>query len=224
MKRTSLFSHKGKVYIKQTDYKGKVFIILMSGPSAIHILTAALNIKSNDPNRGAKAHAMVMKFSTSAFVIVPLGTTTAALADIASFNAAIGVARKTTWNQVNTDLKSVMRLFANAMGLDPVHAEQICVSGGFKVKGVGIKQKNVFSLSQGTSSGVIDCIGDVLNPECIHEWKLSKDGITYINMRATQGSFKQFIGLLPERWWVQHQCIMDNGKDGVMRTLFIDLI
>ena len=224
MKKFKLFLHNNVAYIRGTDYKNKVHIILMSSPSAIHILTPTLNIKSTDPNRGAKAHAVVLKFSTSTFVIVALGTTTAALADIAAFNAAIGVARKTTWNTVNNILKSVMSLFATAMGLDPVHAAEICVSGGFKVKGVAIKQMNVFGLSQGTASGILDCIGDVMNKDCIHEWKLSHDGIAYIMQRATQSANKQFIGLAPGRWWVSHQCIMDNGKDGPVRILFIDLI
>src|ERR1700722_6564599 len=116
MKKAELFFHNHVVYIRATDYRNNVHIILMSSPSAIHILTPVLKIKATDPNRGAKAHAVVMKFSTSTFVSVPLGTVTAALADIAAFNAATGPARRTTWNAVNAILKSVRNLFEDAMG------------------------------------------------------------------------------------------------------------
>ena len=169
-KTSELYDHNKKTYLRGTDYKGRQYIILMSTPSAIHILTAALNIKSTDPNRGVKARAVVLKFSVSTWVTVPTGTVTAILALIATFNAAIGVAKKPAWNAVNTALKAVMGTFAAAMGLNPVHAEEICVSGGFFVKGVAIKQKNVFGLFQDTTSGSFHCIGDVLNVGCIHEW------------------------------------------------------
>ena len=226
MKTLEFVEHKDKLYLRGTDYKGRVYIILMGMPSSIHILTAALKIKSTDPNRGVKARAVVLKFSTSTWVTVPTGTVTvtALLAAIAAFNAAIGVAKKSTWNTVNTGLKAVMGTFAAAMGLDPVHAAEICVSGGFYVKGVPIKQKNVYRIFQGSASGIMDCIGDVMNKECIHQWRLSRDGIVWVMQRATKNAIKQFTGLAPGRWWVEHQCIMDNGHDGTPQVLYLDLI
>ncbi len=146
------------------------------------------------------------------------------LAAIDAFNAAIGVAKTPTWNAVNTALKAVMGTFAAAMGLNPAHAEEICVSGGFYVKGVAIKQKNVFGLFQGTTSGSFHCTGDVLNVDCLHEWTLSSNGTTFVMQRATKNAYKEFSGLPPERYWVTHQCIMDNGKDGTPQVLYLDLI
>ncbi len=224
MKTLEFFDLNDQSYLRCTDYKNRKYIILMSTPAAIHILTAALKIKSNDRNRGVKARAVVLKFSTSTWVSVPIGTVTAILALIDAFNAAIGVAKTPTWNAVNTALKAVMGTFSAAMGLNPVHAEEICVSGGFFVKGVGIKQKNIFGLFQDTTSGSFHCIGDVLNVGCIHEWKLGSSGTVLVMQRATQNAFKQFSGLAPGRYWVSHQCINDNGTNGVLRTLFIDLI
>ncbi len=223
MKSTELICHKGKVYIRQTSYKGHVYIILMSSPSAIHILTAALNIKSNDPNRGAKAHAVVMKFSTSTYVTVPLGTTTAALADIAAFNAAIGAARKTTWNQVNSDLKNVMAIFSTAMRADPVHAEVICVSGGFKVKGVAIRQKNVYTLTQGVESGTLICLGDVFGNTIFHAWWISRNGVDWTLIMGTPEAENILTGLALGRVWIKHQC-RTRGTHGPVKVLFLDLI
>ena len=224
VKTIEVYDHNKKTYLKATNYKGHVYIILMSKPAAIHILTPALNIKSKDPNRGVKAKAVTLKFSTSTWVSVPIGTVTAILALIATFNAAIGVAKTPAWNAVNVALKAVMGTFAAAMGLDPVNAAVICVSGGFKVRGQAIKQKNVYGIKQGSASGIMDCIGDVMNNECIHQWRLSRDGIIWVMQRATSGAKKQFIGLAPGRWWVEHQCIMDNGKDGTPQVLYLDLI
>jgi hypothetical protein len=223
-KTFELYDYNKKTYLSGTDYKGREYIILMGMPSSIHILTAALKIKSTDPNRGVKARAVVLKFSTSTWVTIPTGTVTALLAAIAAFNAAIGVAKKSTWNTVNTGLKAVMGTFAAAMGLDPVHAAEICVSGGFYVKGVPIKQKNVYRIFQGSASGIMDCIGDVMNKDCIHQWRLSRDGIVWVMQRATKNAIKQFTGLAPGRWWVEHQCIMDNGDDGTPQVLYLDLI
>jgi hypothetical protein len=224
MKSIDVFILNEKCYIRKTDYKNRVMIILMSTPSAIHILTAALKIKKGDVNRGIKARRVIMQASSSIWVTVPIGTITMILAAIDAFNVAEGPAKKTAWDAVNTGLKSVMRLFSNAMDLDPVHSEEICISGGFSVKKVAIKQKQVFGLSQGPSSGILNCIGDIVKGDSCHDWLLSRDGVDYIRQRPTPNSFKQFTGLAPGRWWVQHQCILANGKDGPFLTLFIDLI
>ena len=216
--------HKNRVYIRRTDYKGRVFIILMSTPSAIHILTPVLKIKSADPNRGVKARAVVLQFSTSTWVTVPLGTITALLADIAEFNAATGPARKTIWFQINEGLKSVMGLFASLMGTDPLHAAEICVSGGFFVKQVNIKQKNVFTLKQGNGSGILICTGDTDQKAIFHAWWISRDGTNFTLIMGTPESENILTGLAPGRIWIQHQWRGRKNQNGPVKELFIDLI
>jgi len=219
-----LFYRRGKIYLKSASFKGRGYIMLLGMPSSIHILTATLQIKDNDPSRGFKARDVVNLCSTSTWVTVPLGVITALLADIATFNAAVGAAKITAWNNINTGLKSVMRLFSDEMGLDPTNAREICESGGFKVKGVGIKQEQVFGITQGTLSGTIDCVGNTSKKDHCHDWLLNFAGGPFVRQRPTPKSKKQFTGLTPGTYGVQHQLILANGDDGPLQTIYIDLI
>src|ERR1035438_1987251 len=112
MKNDQLYLFKGKIYSLPQGFKRRGYILLLGMPSSIHILTATLQIKSNDPSRGFKARDVVNLCSTSTWVTVPLGTITALLADIATFNAAVGAAKITAWNNINSGLKDVMDLFS----------------------------------------------------------------------------------------------------------------
>jgi hypothetical protein len=224
MNKDQLYYKNGKFYMKPLGFKGKGYFLLLGMPSAIHILTATLQIESGDPSRGVKARDVVNLCASSTWVTVPLGVITALLADIATFNAAVGAARITAWNNINTGLKSVMRLFSDEMGLDPTNAREICESGGFKVKGVKNKQAQVFGITQGTLSGTIDCVGNTSTKDHCHDWLLNFAGGPFVRQRPTPKSKKQFTGLTPGTYGVQHQLILANGDDGPLQTIYIDLI
>ncbi len=79
-----------------------------------------------------------------------------------------------------------------------------------------------------TRKVILSTILSVFSPERSVDnhtfWLLSPNGIDYVRHRPTSDSKKQFTGLKPGRWYVQHQCILANGKDGPFLTLYIDLI
>src|ERR1035437_891291 len=227
MKKEELYYKDGMLYLRPLGFKGKGYFLLLGMPSAIHILTATLQIESGDPSRGVKARDVVHLCSTSTWVIVPLGTITALLADIATFNAAIGAARITAWNHINTGLKAVMGLFSVEMGLDPTNAREICESGGFKVKGVSNKQEQVCTLTQGTSSGTVNLVGNTVHGIAhLHDWWISTDGVTFVRMRPTTDSKMTATGLMAgKRYWFQHQLITSKAStDGPLQTLYIDVL
>ena len=198
--------------------------VLMGTPSAIHIITAVLAIEDTDPSRGSKALAVVTACGTSTFVVIPIGTITSLLALITAFNSATGAVKKAKWLLIKAGLKAMMRIFQTQMDNVPADAEACCLSGGFKVKKVAIKQEQVFSISQGTLSGTIDCIGNTSKKDHCHDWLLGQAGSPMVRMRPTPASKKQFTGLAPGTWIVQHQLILANGDDGPFETLTIDLI
>jgi hypothetical protein len=222
-----LFYRRGKIYLKPLGFKRRGYILLLGMPSSIHILTATLQIKSNDPSRGFKARDVVNLCSTSTWVTVPLGTITALLADIATFNAAIGAAKITAWNNINSGLKDVMDLFSAKMRADPINAREICESGGFIVKGVSNKQEQVYTLTQGTSSGTVNLVGNTVKGIAhLHDWWISTDGITFVRMRPTTDSKMLATGLIAgKRYWFQHQLITSKAStDGPLQTLYIDVL
>ncbi len=110
------------------------------------------------------------------------------------------------------------------MGLDAVHAEQICISGGFKVKGVAIKQKNVFGLTQGIESGTLICTGDTDPRAIFHAWWISRNGVDFILIMGTADAENILTGLAPGRVWIQHQWRGRGNNKGAVKTLFLDLI
>src|SRR5665213_120344 len=143
-------------------YKNFSFV-MFAAPIAIHVVTAILNIKDTDTNRGSKALAVVTACGTSTFVIIPIGTITSILALITAFNSAVGPVKKAKWKLIKTALKAMMRTFQTAMDNAPADAESIAASGGFGVKKVATKQKNVFGLTLGVDLGSVNCVASTIN-------------------------------------------------------------
>ena len=217
---------KGKYYIVTGSNTGKGFsYVLMSGPSGVKILTAVLDIADGDPSRGTKALAVVTASGTSTWVIIPIGTITALLAAITSFNNGVGAQKKTRWGIVKTSLKAIMRLFQNAMDLDPVNAAEICASGGFKLKKISPKQKNVYTATRGEASGTVQLVGNTSPKNHFHAWWISIDGINFTLIMGTNDADNLIIGLTPgKRYWFQHQLRMAKGPNGLLQTLFVDVL
>ncbi len=225
MIKTPVFRN-GKFYMVRGSKTGKGFhFVLLSTPSAIHILTAVLGITDTDPSRGVKALAVATACGTSTLVIIPIGTITALLAAITAFNSAVGAMKKTKWRAVKTTLKSLMRTFQNAMDLDPTNAAAICASGGFKVKKVSPKQKNVFTADRGLESGTVQLVGNTSAKRHFHAWWISLDWVTFTLIMGTNDADNLVTGLLPNhRYWFRHQLRMAKGPHGALQTLFVDVL
>ena len=216
----------GKFYTASGSNTSKGYnFVLMSFPSAIHIITAVLGITDTDPSRGAKALVVATACGTSTFVIIPIGTITALLAAITAYNNAIGAQKKTKWRLVKIALKSLMRTFQTAMDLTPADAVATCESGGFKVKKVAIRQKNVFTAERGLESGTVQLVGNTSAKRHFHAWWISVDGITFTLIMGTNDADNLVTGLLPNhRYWFRHQLIMAKGDNGLLQTLFVDVV
>ena len=210
------------VFVKD-GFKNFSFV-MFAAPLAIHIITAILNIKDGDANRGSKALAVVTACGTSTFVIIPIGTITSILALITSYNSAVGAVKKAKWKLIKTALKAMMRTFQTAMDAAPADAESIAASGGFGVKKVAVKQRNVFSLTQGVASGSLICVGDTSPKAVFHAWWTSRDGINFTLIMGTPDAENNLDGLGKGRIWIQHQFRTRKGPQGPIKILFIDLI
>jgi hypothetical protein len=210
------------VYVKD-GYKNFSFV-MFAAPTAIHVVTAILNIKDTDTNRGAKALAVVTACGTSTFVIIPIGTITSILALITAFNGAVGAVKKAKWKLIKTALKAMMRTFQTAMDAAPADAASIAASGGFGVKKVSAKQRNVFTLTQGVDSGSLICVGDTAKNAIFHAWWTSRDGINFTLIMGTPDAENLLEGLGKGRIWIQHQYRARKGLHGPVKVLYIDLI
>jgi hypothetical protein len=217
---------KGKFSFVPINAMGNGLLVLLGMPSAIHILTAALNIKKGDPNRGKKALAIARKVSSNSWVIIGIGTLTVLFADIAAFNNSTGKERKRIWNDINNTLKNIMGQFQSEMRADPVNAREICESGGFSVRGVYKKQEQVFSVTQGNDSGTVDMIGNTCDTTHCHDWFININGSRFVRMKPTTDSKKQARNLKPgNRYGFQHQLITPEGEDdGPLQTLYLQVI
>jgi|ERR1035437_5795344 hypothetical protein len=217
---------KGKFHFVPLNSMGNGVLVLFGVVTSIHILTAAINIKKGDRNRGVKALAIARAAGTSTWVIIGIGTITMLLADITAFNSATGAERKELWRIINNTLKAIMRKFQSAMDLNPVNSHEICVSGGFSVRGVYIKQEQVFGITQGNESGTVDLIGNTCDTTHCHDWWINFNGGEFKRLKPTTDSETQARDLIPgNRYGFQHQLIMPVGEDdGPLETLYIDVI
>ena len=213
--------------IEVSRNKGGAFsYVCLAMVSSIHTMIATMKIGDKSPNRGILALAIVTACGTSTYVLIPIGTITTLLADIIAFNAAVGpVQRKAKWDIIKIGLKGMMMTFQRAMDLNPVDAALICASGGFTPKAAGGKDKNVFSVTQGATSGTVNAIGNASRKRSCHHWEVSVDGINFITVIPTCDAANKFIGLTPgKRYWFRHTLIMAVGPNGPIQTLFVDVI
>ena len=189
-------------------------------------MIATMKIGDDSPNRGILALAIVTACGTSIFVLIPIGTITTLLADIITFNAAVGpVQRKAKWDIIKIGIKEMMRTFQTAMDLNPVDAGLICASGGFTPKAGASRDKNVFGVTQGATSGTVNAIGNASRKRSCHHWEVSVDGINFITVIPTCDAANKFIGLTAgKRYWFRHTLIMAKGPNGPIQTLFVDVI
>lgn len=217
---------RGKFHFVPYTNMGRGVLVLFGMVTSIHILTAALNIKKGDRNRGMKALAIARKAGTSIWVIIGIGTITTLLADIAAFNAATGQKRKDIWDRINITLKDIMRKFQSASENNPRHSAEIIESGGFSVRSVYKKQKIVFSVTQGVKPGTVELTGDTCDGDHLHDWWMSENGIDWDRLKPTTEYYTTVKGLKTgQRYWFRHQLVRPvTEKDGPLKEGFLDVI
>jgi hypothetical protein len=199
------------------------YYVMMSMPTPENIITGIIGaIKT--PNRFARATEIIDACALTTVPTIPPANIILYRAHVATFNTAIGSAKKAAWKIVYADLKVLLFTFQIAANADQPNSITILESGSFKIKGIGKKQKQVFSLTNGVAGGTIDLVGNVTKGRCFHVWYISYDGgKTYVIFDTTFESVIQKEGLtVGQTIYFQHQYITPRGKDnGVLETLFI---
>ena len=92
------------------------------------------------------------------------------------------------------------------------------------MKKVAVKQRNVFTLTQGVDSGSLNCVGDTTKNAIFHAWWISRDGINFTLVMGTPDAENLMEGLGKGRIWIQHQYRARKGLHGPVKVLYIDLI
>jgi hypothetical protein len=203
---------------------GRVFAF-MAMPTPENVITGYIGkIKVED--RGTRGKEIIDACALTVTPTIPPGTITGYRADLLTFTNASGSAKTAAWKIVYNDLKALLMAFQLAANASQPNSITILQSGSFKIKNVGKKQKQVFSLANNIENGTIDLTGNVApaKGKCLHDWWISFDlGKTYVRLDPTLESTTQATGLtIGAVIYFRHQYITPRGKDnGALETLFI---
>ena len=190
------------------------YFILSLIPTAIHNITAVLDVPNGYLAKGEKAGGIVNAWTDNKWVPVDAMLQKQYLDDITNYTAADSTAaRNSAWKTVHGDLKSLMRQIQTAADNKPADAIEIIESFKLRVKKVAIHQIQVFGAVNGTEPGTIDLTAPGGKGQHCHDWWISLDGINYTRMRPTLKSTTQMVGLKSLSWaWFMHELIV--AKDG----------
>ncbi len=113
---------------------------------------------------------------------------------------------------VENDLRGLRNDVQKVADNNPVKAEVIIKSADMEVKKTAIKQKQVNAVKEGKVSGSVLLTAERAGG---HEWEMSKDQITIINLPATSGAKTTVNGLTPgEVWYFRSRPILKKGQMG----------
>ena len=199
------------------------YIILSLIPTAIHAITAVLDVPNGYLAKGEKAGEVVNAWTDNKWLPVDAVLQKQYLDDITNYTDADSTAaRNSAWKIVHDDLKALMRQVQTAADKKPADAIEIIESFKFRVKKVAQHQIQKFAATNGTESGVIDLVAPGGANYTCHDWWFSADGITFVRMQPTVAAHTQIKGLKPDSYvYFQHELINKKGGTGISEVIKI---
>ena len=122
---------------------------------------------------------------------------------------AVGL-RNAAYNSVKADLQLILAMVQSKANANPNLAAAIIGSVGFFVKGSGSKQKKQNAAYNTEIVGTVTLTADGGKH---HEWEMSKDMVTIINLPATTTAQTQVTGLKPGDVWYFRNRKVNSKKD-----------
>jgi hypothetical protein len=121
-------------------------------------------------------------------------------------------ARNAAMEKVKADLRGLRNDVQVVTDATPAQAEVLAKSAGMNVKQVSVQQKRINDAKSGDVSGSVILTADGGGP---HEWQMSKDQVTIINLPATSGAKTTVSNLTPgEIWYFRNRPILTQGVEG----------
>ena len=199
------------------------YFILSLIPTAIHAITAVLDVPIGYLAKGEKAGEVVNAWTDNKWLPVDALLQKQYLDDIDIYNAATTTAaRNSAWKNVHDDLKALMRLVQTTADKKPADAVEIIESFKLRVKKVALHQITKFAATNGTEAGVIDLVAPGGANYTCHDWGFSADGITFVRMQPTVAAHAQIKGLKPDSYvYFQHELINKKGGTGISEVIKI---
>jgi hypothetical protein len=110
------------------------------------------------------------------------------------------------------DLRSIMQMVQAVADKTPATAETIIIGAGCDVKRTAIRQKQNDTVRTGEVSGDVIITAKGAGP---HEWQMSKDKVSIINVDATSGAKTTVNDLTPgDVWYFRNRPILKKGIKG----------
>ena len=183
----------------------------------IHHLIAVLKMPSKWPDRILRAQTVQTKLTGNP--TFPIGSWPANIVtlaqlgiDITTFiNAENAVKARTgstadrnvAFSTVKKDLENIMTMVQVKADANPATAASIITNAGYFVKTVKLKQKQVNDALNTQVSGTVLLTADAGGH---HEWQMSKDMVTIINLPATSTAHTLVPNLNPgDIWWFRNK-------------------
>lgn len=113
-------------------------------------------------------------------------------------------------NTVHNDLLTIMTMVQNKADSNPAIAEVVIEGAGFDVKKSRSKGKQQNSVKDGADEGSVDLIAEGPGP---HEWRMSKDEITWISLESSYTSKTTVSNLTPgDKYFFQNRQLLSRGR------------
>lgn len=129
-----------------------------------------------------------------------------------SKTAGAAEARNAALTVVLNDLRNIMQMVQSVADKNPLNAETIIIGGGYDVKKAAIHQKLNNDAKDGSVSGTVLLTAE---GQGAHEWQMSKDQVTIINLPATSKANTAANNLTPgDTWFFRNRKILKKGQLG----------
>jgi hypothetical protein len=192
-------------------------VVLMAVPTPENAIIGVIGKQPAKGSRGSWMKEYIDACAISTWVIIDPLVIAADRLLLLNFNNAVGAAKEPFWVKLMAALQSLLADFQYIANNDKPNAIVILESGNFKIKGMGGKKPQVFTLTNGAVSGEVNLIGEAgpVKKKHLHDWFISYDlGLTWTRFQPTINSETSFSGLtVGATIWFAHQII---DKDGVI--------
>jgi len=197
-------------------------IVLTVVPVAVNAIIAVLKMPTGYAKRVIAARKILSDCTGNANVTIAPADLSPIATHITTYENSTVAGRPDAWRIVMEDMNWLMGLFQKQANTNPATAIVVIESGGFFVKKVTNRQKQIFSATHGAVSGRIDLIAKGIKARSAHDWYYSADGITWIRLMTTIAAETFILDLTPGRLaYFNHQAITKDGPQGLEGAISI---
>jgi hypothetical protein len=201
-----------KYIYKGRDRTGKL-IILMAGPTT-NIIIGTLDLGTTPSEIAARVLEINDGTATSTWITTLPATIAANIELRTNYMNATGATKKTALRLMKNAMNSLLRTYQTASDNDVENGIEILESGGFHIKGVGHKQKQIFKITN-PNTGKVKVYCPVSIGDTAYDWWYSADGVTWDRIDPTPHAYMILYVPVGKIAFFKYQWCTKDGPQGI---------